>query len=87
MGSKHRRCDARCHNAKRPAHRCKCWCGGLFHGAGGTEARAAFVRAYGGPIPAESPELGEPLLHWREVGSTFVAAMDAARSSSDGAAA
>lgn len=26
-----RRCDARCHNAKQP--RCKCICGGRFHGA------------------------------------------------------
>lgn len=26
-----RRCDARCHKAKLP--RCKCVCGGLFHGA------------------------------------------------------
>ena len=27
-----RRCDDRCHNAVRV--RCKCWCGGFFHGQG-----------------------------------------------------
>ncbi len=31
-----RRCDKRCHNAKRP--RCQCWCGGFFHGKDGAGA-------------------------------------------------
>lgn len=77
MGSKHRRCDARCHSAQLPASFCKCWCGGLFHGGAGADARAAFVAAYGGDVPAESPQLSEPLLHW--CGSSFTEAMDAAR--------
>ena len=37
--SKVRRCDKRCHNAKRP--RCRCWCGGAFHGSAGTVNRQA----------------------------------------------
>jgi hypothetical protein len=74
--SKHRRCDARCHDAERV--RCSCWCGGLFHGAEGQRARDAFVASYGNAIPARSPELTEPLLHWRQTESSFVAAMQAA---------
>ena len=74
--SKHRRCDARCHNAARAA--CSCWCGGLFHGAAGARARAAFVASYGAEIPAQSPQLTEPLLHWHQVESSFVAALEAA---------
>lgn len=31
-----RRCDSRCHNARRP--RCRCWCGGFFHGKDGAGA-------------------------------------------------
>ena len=31
-----RRCDGRCHRAKRP--RCRCWCGGAFHGVNGAGA-------------------------------------------------
>ena len=38
-----RRCNSRCHNAKRP--RCRCWCGGLFHGAQGASARATLILA------------------------------------------
>lgn len=33
-----RRCDARCHEARRP--RCVCICGGRFHGAGQQAAEA-----------------------------------------------
>jgi hypothetical protein len=73
VGAKHRRCDARCHHAG--AGKCSCWCGGLFHGARGQRARAAFVEAYGQPIPAHSPELTEPLLHWRQMESEFMAAI------------
>lgn len=36
------------------------------------------MASYGQPIPAQSPELTEPLLHWRQVGSPFVAAIEAA---------
>jgi len=34
-----RRCDSRCHHAK--GTRCKCWCGGAFHGSAGADNRAA----------------------------------------------
>jgi len=36
-----RRCDSRCHNAKRP--RCRCWCGGTFHGSAGVANREALA--------------------------------------------
>ena len=36
-----RRCDKRCHEAK--GTRCRCWCGGFFHGSGGANNRAALV--------------------------------------------
>ncbi len=32
-----RKCDSRCHNAKHS--RCKCWCGGAFHGVAGANNR------------------------------------------------
>ena len=39
MNSKwQRRCDARCHNARKP--RCRCICGGVNHGVGLDQARA-----------------------------------------------
>ena len=34
-----RRCDKRCHNAK--GLRCRCWCGGFFHGSAGVANRQA----------------------------------------------
>ena len=39
-----RRCNARCHNAK--GTRCRCWCGGFFHGKDGAGAanREALAR-------------------------------------------
>ena len=37
-----RRCNERCHNAK--GTRCKCWCGGAFHGSAGVENRAALTQ-------------------------------------------
>jgi hypothetical protein len=77
MSSKHRRCDARCHSARCVA--CRCWCGGIFHGAAGAAARREFVESFGAPIPAESPELAEPLLHWRVAGSRFMEALQRAR--------
>ena len=38
-------CGGTCHNAKRA--KCKCWCGGLFHGAAGELARQTFVATFG----------------------------------------
>lgn len=43
MGSL-RSCDGRCHKAKGAA--CSCWCGGVFHGAGGESAREAFRESF-----------------------------------------
>jgi hypothetical protein len=37
-------CGQTCHTARRP--RCLCWCGGVFHGAHGVEAREAFRREF-----------------------------------------
>ena len=34
-----RRCDDRCHRAT--GTRCKCWCGGAFHGSAGAANRLA----------------------------------------------
>ena len=31
-----KRCGSRCHNAK--GSRCRCWCGGFFHGKNGAGA-------------------------------------------------
>lgn len=31
-----RRCDGKCHNARRP--RCRCICGGRYHGVGNSKA-------------------------------------------------
>jgi hypothetical protein len=41
---KTRVCGKRCHTARRAE--CRCWCGGLFHGAAGREARDAFAEAF-----------------------------------------
>jgi len=32
-----RKCNVRCHTAR--GKRCKCWCGGAFHGANGADNR------------------------------------------------
>ena len=45
--SKVRRCDDRCHRAKKP--RCRCWCGGAFHGSNGTGAANREALAQGMP--------------------------------------
>lgn len=37
-----RRCNSRCHTAKRP--RCRCWCGGAFHGSAGAANREALAQ-------------------------------------------
>ena len=34
-----RRCDKRCHNARKS--RCRCWCGGFFHSSAGAANRQA----------------------------------------------
>jgi hypothetical protein len=41
--SKVRRCDKRCHTAR--GTRCRCWCGGFFHGSSGAANRAALIQA------------------------------------------
>ena len=51
-----RRCDARCHYAKQP--RCKCICGGIFHGAartpGGIEkAKRKYAEKFAELMPPE----------------------------------
>ncbi len=38
-----RRCDDRCHNAA--GTRCKCWCGGFFHGEESTANRGKVEEA------------------------------------------
>lgn len=38
-----RRCDQRCHGAK--GTRCRCWCGGTFHGSAGAANRAALAQS------------------------------------------
>jgi hypothetical protein len=44
MRKKQRVCGKRCHNAKCQA--CKCWCGGMFHGTAGANARESFAKAF-----------------------------------------
>ena len=52
-----RRCNGRCHNAKRP--RCRCWCGGAFHGAGGAANRAALQEGVTGILEQAGFKNGE----------------------------
>lgn len=40
-------CGATCHKARRA--KCRCWCGGLFHGSQGGAARTAFADDFGTP--------------------------------------
>lgn len=74
--SRVRTCGARCHDAQR--HKCQCWCGGLFHGEGGRDARTAFIEAFGAPIPDRDPREEEPLLHWPGAESRFTRALASA---------
>ena len=37
-----RRCDKRCHSAR--GTRCRCFCGGFFHGSAGAANRAALAQ-------------------------------------------
>lgn len=74
-GSKKTRvCGARCHNAKRA--KCGCWCGGLFHGAAGQEAREAFREVVTNDPKGEYPD-----------DMLFVAGLKAARAVGQGQAA
>lgn len=41
--SRVRRCDDRCHEAL--GSRCKCWCGGFYHGASGSDNRGELDKA------------------------------------------
>lgn len=42
---KTRVCGATCHHAN--GKKCRCWCGGVFHGSAGKDARDAFAREFG----------------------------------------
>lgn len=39
-------CDSRCHNSPKPAKRCICWCGGVFHGHENKANRERFASVY-----------------------------------------
>lgn len=41
---KTRICGKQCHNAK--TKKCRCWCGGTFHGSEGEAARATFATSF-----------------------------------------
>jgi hypothetical protein len=45
---KTRVCGGTCHKAK--GSKCRCWCGGVFHGSAGAPAREAFAREFGVPV-------------------------------------
>jgi len=54
-----RTCGKPCHKAKHP--KCVCWCGGIFHGEAGADARDAFVEAFGDKLnedPEQKPLMG-----------------------------
>jgi hypothetical protein len=79
MGST-RVCGGTCHNAKRS--KCRCWCGGVFHGAAGAEARGAFAREFGVvDLPTTEAAFGEhqlDLFTGADKGDKWRAAIDAA---------
>lgn len=52
-----RRCDRRCHQAK--GTRCRCWCGGFFHGAGGDVNRQALQDGMTGLLEQRGFKEGE----------------------------
>ncbi len=52
-----RRCDSRCHHAK--GTRCKCWCGGFFHGAAGAVNRQAVRDGVDGVLEEHGFKNGE----------------------------
>jgi len=55
-GGKKGRCDARCHNAKRP--KCKCCCGGHYHGAARDGTLEQKVQEFGSQIIKELEDRG-----------------------------
>ncbi len=55
--AKIRRCDDRCHSAK--GTKCRCWCGGAFHGKAGTANRAAAREKATGTLEAHGFKKGE----------------------------
>jgi hypothetical protein len=52
-----RRCDKRCHTAKKP--RCKCWCGGAFHGTNGAANRQSLADGVKGLLEQHGFEKGK----------------------------
>ena len=65
-----RRCDGRCHKARRPA--CVCVCGGRFYGAGPEAAEEAFREAAIEPLEEGEPLSAQLLEELRPVGATDV---------------
>ena len=61
-----RRCDSRCHNAKRP--RCRCWCGGAFHGVDGAGAvnREALAQGMTELLEQHGFKEGETKFIWQQ---------------------
>ena len=52
-----RRCDRRCQEAK--GTRCRCWCGGAFHGAAGAQNREALANGVTGILEEHGFKEGE----------------------------
>jgi hypothetical protein len=52
-----RRCDNRCHQARRP--KCRCFCGGAFHGAAGAANRQALQDGATGLLEEHGFEKGK----------------------------
>ena len=52
-----RRCDSRCHRAK--GVRCRCWCGGFFHGSAGAANREALAQDTSGLLEQHGFKRGE----------------------------
>lgn len=66
----HRRCDATCHNAKKP--KCVCICGGRYHGKGSNSpALKEEVRKVSEAFLGAHPEIQEQLKHYKQL--TFFA--------------
>lgn len=57
MMGKTRVCGKRCHIAK--CAKCRCWCGGLFHGDGGRESREAFAQEFSVHVPTTEAGFGK----------------------------
>jgi hypothetical protein len=52
-----RRCNGRCHRAK--GTRCRCWCGGTFHGSAGAANRQALQEGVNGILEQHGFKQGE----------------------------